>query len=246
MTRPVLAVSSWVVKYPDEILGIVKNTEFQAIEWDLDYIPIPLSSKRLHKLKEELKRTEISLRYHLPHSTCDVGSGSPRIRRISEEYLHLNLEMISKLGADYAVLHLGQYEEQRIPPLASLNSIVKMASDHHITIAVENLPYGPTSNPEFLKRIAFESEAEIALDIGHARKVNALPDFLSLLSSRITHVHFYGFEDDTYNHRPFPSDEDALETANLIRSRSQAKWWTLEMSTMDDCIRLLGILKRIL
>jgi len=244
MSRPTLAVSSWVCKYPDDMLEIVKNTEFHAIEWDLDYIPIPLSSQRRRQLREKLEKLEISLRYHLPHSTCDVGSKSSKVRKISEKYLQLNLELIAGLGANFAVLHFGQYEEKEIPTLTSLDSVIEMASKYGITIAIENLPFGPTSRPELLKRIVSESGAELALDVGHAKKINALQDFLSLLSSRITHVHFYGFEDDSYNHRPFLSDIDALNTASFIRGKSQAEWWTFEMSTLDDCIHLLDIFKR--
>jgi len=244
MSRPILAVSSWVCKYPDDLLEIVKQTEFRAIEWDLDYIPVPLSSHRRHQLREGLQRLEISLRYHLPHSTCDVGSKNSKVREVSEKYLQLNLELIAGLGAGYAVLHFAQYEKKEIPPLTSLVSTIETASKYGITIAIENLPFGPTSCPKSLKRIVSESGVEVALDVGHATKVNALPDFLNLLSSKITHIHFYGSEDNFYNHKPFLSDTDALKTADLLRRETQAEWWTFEMGTLSDCVHLLGILRK--
>lgn len=244
MRRPTLAVSSWVYKYPDNMFEVVKTTEFRAIEWDLDYIPVPLSSHRCHQLREKIEELKISLRYHLPHSTCDLGSKSSKVRKISEKYLQLNLELIARLGADYAVLHFGQHEEKEILTLASLTSVIEIASNYGITIAIENLPVGPTSHPELLKQILSESGAELALDVGHAKKANVFQELLSLLSSKTTHIHFYGSEDDSYNHRPFLSDSDALETASFLLRKSQAMWWTFEMSKLDECTHLLDIFEK--
>lgn len=239
-----LAVSSWVCKYPDDMFRIFKETDFRSIEWDLDYIPVPLSSQRREKLKREFEESHVLLRYHLPHSTCDVGSKSSKIRRISEEYLQLNLELIGGLGANYAVLHFAQYEDRDLPPLSSLESVIEIAAKHNITIAIENLTIGPTSNPKSLDEILSKSGAELALDVGHAQRTKSLEELVSLFSSRITHVHFYGFEDDCYNHRPFPSDIDALKTARFISRTSRASWWTIEMDNLQNCVQLLTVLRR--
>ena len=240
--NPRLAISSWPFKYPDDLFS-VKDTEFRAIESDIDYIPVPLSVERRKQLKTKFQDLGISLRFHLPHTTCDVGSRNVKIREISEKFIQLNIELIKGLGADYAVLHFAQYSDLEIPSLDSLKAVVETASQNGIKLAIENLFYGPTSKPNLLNHISSESGTDIAFDVGHARRIMTTEDFLNLLSSRITHVHFYGFEDDFFNHRTFLSDLEAIETAKILLKETNAEWWTIEMDKLNECQNLFNILK---
>lgn len=243
MSKITWALSSWVCKYPDDLTRVAKDADFKAIEWDLNYIPIPLSIQRIHQLKKEFNNYGLLLRYHLPYSTCDIGSSRSRIRETSEKYVQLNLEMIGKLEADYAILHFGSYKSNIIPPLDSLINTVELAKELGITIALENLTIGPTSNPDILKKIILKSGAKAALDVGHAISINNLQNYLYLLGPMVSHVHFYGYEDEKRNHLPFELPSEAINTAKNIQNMCSAKWWTCEMDSLNSCIQTKKLLQ---
>jgi len=245
MSEITLAVSSWVCKYPDDIKTIATNTEFKAIEWDLNYIPVSLSHTRRIQLRNDFEQLGILLRYHLPYSTCDIGSLDSRIRKISEKYLSLNLELIHELGADHAVLHFAAYNDEKVPPLDSLKRIAEIALKLDIVLMLENLTVGPTSNPVTLKQIALDSGVKVAFDVGHAIAGKGLLNLLDTIAPIVSHVHFYGYEDQCRNHLPFNHDEDAIATAKIIQKTCNAKWWTIEMDSLDSCIKTHKIVQGI-
>lgn len=236
MSHITWALSSWVCKYPDDLLNIPAESGFTAVEWDLNYIPLPISEKRCIDLMNTFKRRGIKLRFHLPYSTCDVGHPDKEVRKISMEYLKLNLRLLATLDADYCVLHFCSVEQTSIPSLDELLAVVEFANAYKINLGIENLLNGPTSEPSNLKKIALECGADVALDTGHALTVGKLDLYLQVLGEMITHIHFYGFEDAQRNHCPFADPRDATRVAMLLKNNCPASWWTCEMDSLGLCI----------
>lgn len=234
------ALSSWVCKYPDEICPTTIRAKFDAVEWDLNYIPIPLSRIRRQELRRSFSEAGIKVRFHLPYSTVDVGSLDSTIRTISRDYLCLNLDLIRSLGGNYAVMHFAANHEPRVPSLEPLKDVVRYSRSIGIGIAVENLLRGPTSKPRPLGRLVREVGADVALDVGHACAdvgISRLKEFLAEVAALVSHVHLYSREDRHRDHIPIESKSDAVLIASEILRSTSAKWWTCEMDTIQACIK---------
>lgn len=231
------AISSWCGKYPDDLLDLATATGFSAIEWDLNYIPLPLSRPRRTALLGRLGKGGVGVRYHLPHSTVDIGSRDPETARVSETFLAFVVSLLGTHGPFHAVLHVGSEPDTQwgsvVPALARL---VEHAKSFGGTIAVENLMTGPTAHPLELRSLAEATGATVALDVGHARGLGLLDEFLASLATLITHVHFYAYEDDRRNHLPFDDPQEARDVAAAIEASAHPAWWTFEMDSRTACL----------
>ena len=230
-------MSSWCCRYPDDLVRMARRANFRAVEWDLNYIPFPLSQARCRHLQDTFTRSKVYLRYHLPYSTCDVGSSIESVRERSLAYLQLNIELLARLNAGYGVLHFCQEDIKGPPPLSELCELVQVAQDWGITIGLENLMAGPTSDPATLEQIALDCGAEVALDVGHALSTGTFAEYLDNLGPLVSHVHFYGSEDEHKNHLPFSCSDEAVSVAQTIQSHCDALWWTCELDSLQLGVR---------
>ncbi len=217
---------------------MARASKFDAVEWDLNYIPVPLAAKRIRDLRAAFKKSGIKVRYHLPHSSCDISSPVKHISQTSHVYLQLNIEQIARLGGEYCVMHFGSTNNAPPESLTRLCKLVEFAHSLGVMIAIENLMTGITANAARLKTIALRSGTTIALDIGHLGGVEKLRGFLEILGNLVTHVHFYRYQDRYRNHVPFlAGGHEVARVVKLLKERCSASWWTCEMDSVEDCIR---------
>ncbi len=235
MSPATWALSSWVGKYADDLVPLAAQAGFEAVEWDLNFIPLPLSEDRRRHIWNTFLTAGIGLRFHLPYSMCDLGNLDRRVRQISLQYLELTLELLTTLHADYCVIHFCDSGQKEMPPLDELHHLMEVAGELGITIGIENLMRGPSSDPNLLKQIISECGADVALDTGHAIDADGLSNFLNVLGPMVTHVHFYGSEDNNRNHLPFHEPAERLKIAALLEGGCPASWWTCEMDSITDC-----------
>ena len=109
-----------------------------------------------------------------------------------------------------------------------------------ITICLENLRSGPTSNPETVAEWARESGAMITLDIGHAVSCQRVKegtltplDFVETLADRLHEVHMYEREEN--RHYP-PQDMSVLGPIVDRLLDTQCRWWTIELARYDEAL----------
>ena len=69
----ILAFSSLCGKYIDDIFALARKSPYQAIEWDMNFIPPTLSEYRLNQIKQVIYTHGLKVRYHLPYSYIEMA-----------------------------------------------------------------------------------------------------------------------------------------------------------------------------
>lgn len=236
MTNPSIALSSWVCKYPDDLIDITLKYGFTAIEWDLNFIPIPLSINRRRKLKNQFIDNGIKIRFHLPYSSYDLAHSDTYIRSLSRDVLIHNIKLLNDFETDLIVLHYA-CQDENTDSFSILSEVIDCASEHGIIVGIENLLLGPTSDPRMLRNIIMQTKCKVTLDVGHANVSNKLYELINMVKNEIYHIHLYNYEDAKHNHCPFDDISQLSSVLKIIQSLP-SKWWTIEMDNMDEIIKL--------
>jgi sugar phosphate isomerase/epimerase len=153
------------------------------------------------------------------------------------DYLCLNADLIAEVGATTAVLHFDS-DADAVGVTDELCQFVDYCSQRGLTVAIENLSWGVTSDPARLLDIVAKSGSKITLDIGHAmirRSLEAFREFVKLVGHLVVHVHLYGEEGSSRSHLPFSSREVAHFVFDVLRTDTVATWWTCEMDSLSLC-----------
>lgn len=246
---PAIALSSWTCKYPDDLVTVARQNGFRAVEWDLNYIPLPLSQARVRDLFEKFSDNEISVRFHLPYSSWELGHSSAVVRQNSLTCLKHNIDLIAATIGNYAVLHFGSTSAGDTPIQDELREFLNHARHAGIRIGIENILQGPTSSEHYLLHLTHENSCEIALDVGHGRSQRTdaeFNEFVCVLGGLVSHVHIYSHEGLDRGHYAFQDTDHLARTASLIQSFCNPTWWTCEMDDLSECIRQRNSLQELL
>jgi sugar phosphate isomerase/epimerase len=244
-SRPLLAISSWVSKSYEDVLKFGVSLGFRAIELDCDEKPIPATQRGRKLLKEVLKKYGLEVFYHSPFLDQAIGSANSVIRQNTFNNLRMYLEFLQELDARYLVIHAGVDEEEcpRRNIVDDLTRLVGIANTKSITLCVENLRYGLSSDPHNLRDLAEECGAKITFDLGHANSCDwtlnqnhSSKDFLRVIEERVVAAHIY-LREGGGRHQPFTRIEEIKDTLDQLRSSNSVKWWTIELPDIEDTIR---------
>lgn len=243
-----LANSSLCCKYIDDVIALARQNEFNAVEWDLNFIPPTLSKYREYAIGEKIKQAGIEVRYHLPYSYIEIAHQDEDIRMMSMYTLQQYIKFITRLNGHYAILHIGYNEgsESNIA-LDSLNSLADYSAQLGVQLCVENLIKGLTTDACFLGDVLSVPNVSFCLDIGHANVIASKDkSFFNVLRanvSKICHAHCYKTEDN-YNHIPFFTMEE-IEQSQLfsLLLESECSWFTMELGQQDDQNRQIQLLQ---
>jgi sugar phosphate isomerase/epimerase len=122
----------------------------------------------------------------------------------------------------------------------NLTRLSERARQLNITVCLENLRYGPTSNPEVVLTWAKAAGAEITLDVGHAAtspRVLAgeltVLDYIDIFDGRIFEAHIY--ERETDRHHP-PQDMSILGPIVDRLQETPCNWWTIELTDYAEAL----------
>jgi sugar phosphate isomerase/epimerase len=123
--------------------------------------------------------------------------------------------------------------------LEHLGRVAAAGRERGVTVCLENLKRGWTSDPGRLLTMAEAAGSAITLDLGHAnaspfvQNGGTLEAFTETVISRIANVHVYAIETPDGRHRPL----DALNGHGRALDRLLAHGrhrWVLELSSRDD------------
>jgi sugar phosphate isomerase/epimerase len=151
--------------------------------------------------------------------------------------LHLQMfDIMAGLGEMVVTVHVGlnpQIELCSQKAVDNLCRLVDAAGERGITVSLENLRRGLTSNPHIVLDWAKRSGSAITLDLGHVLSSdftqNGGPDILEVIrmfKSRLVEVHFY--EKETDRHYP-PGDMTILGPVVDALLKTECNWWTIEL-----------------
>lgn len=240
---PTIALSAHWDAYPDRFDWAL------AHGFAIEYSPNPRAFDLLPVHVEAFLEAGISVRYHGFFPRHEIGHADATTAERAVQ-VHLSaLEAMHGQGEQVITVHVGL---DRAAPLdlgrvvQNLTRIVQRARGLGITVCLENLRRGPTSDPETIVEWARESGAMITLDVGHAvscqrvqsGELTAL-DFVETFADRLVEVHIYEREMD--RHYP-PRDMTILGPIVDRLMTTSCTWWTIELDGHDEALATRALL----
>ncbi len=210
----------------------------------VEYSPDP---DRLELLPEEILpfvRSDIRVRFHTRYFKYEIGHADKYEAGKALEVHKKTLEKIHVLGEPVVTVHTGLSPSMPVKNdhiVENLSRLVEMGRRLGITVCLENLRKGHSSDPYKILEWAGASGAMITLDTGHAlgcdlvmnREMSAV-QMVDLLAPRIFEAHVYGLEDDS-GHHPI-LDMTPLKPLMSRLLQTDCRWWTIELHDQDQAM----------
>jgi sugar phosphate isomerase/epimerase len=236
-------------------LSVHWHTYPTRLEWAVDqgfaieYSPNPLAFDLLPVHLGAAIEAGVAVRHHGFFPRHEIGHVDAAIAEQAVRVHISALEAMQGLGEQVITIHIGLSSEAPLDPgraVANLSRVVAHAHGLGITVCLENLRRGPTSDPETVVAWARESGAMITLDVGHAvscRRVQSKElspvDFVDVFADRLWEAHMY--ERETDRHYP-PRDMAVLGPIVDRLLTTSCGWWTVELSDDDEALATRALL----
>jgi len=240
----VIALSVQAAEYPQRFSWARDNA------FALEYTPDPLAPNLISGHVRPFTEAGIPVRFHCRFFNYDLGNAdSEKAEEAVQVHSHV-IDAIAGLGEPVITVHLNL--DSRIPfdsqrAVENLTRLVERGRQVGITVCLENLRRGPTSDPDNVLAWAKASGAMITLDVGHAVSSQivkdgktTVPDIVDLFRERLYEVHMYGKEED--RHYPIVDITPLRPVIDRLLETS-CTWWTIEL---DDYEEALGTRTRLL
>jgi sugar phosphate isomerase/epimerase len=238
-------MSSWVTKNYEDVLRIASALNFDAVELDCDEKPIPATHTSRARVKEVFNKYPIKVFYHSPFIDQALGSGNDTIRQNSFNTLKMYLDFLEELGGSHLIIHAG-VDETECPKenvVEDVRKLVDIAESKSITICVENLRFGLSSDPHRLSELAGECGSKIAFDLGHANSCSwtanekrSASDFLEIIEDKVVAAHIY-LKEEGGRHYAFREIGEVEKDLGRLIGISSVVWWTIELPLLEEVIR---------
>ncbi len=243
MGSPTIALSAHWHTYPDRFAWVAEHG------FALEYSPNPEAFDTLPAHVDPLLEAGVPVRYHgffprheLGHADGDAAERAVRVHVAA-------LEAMRGRGEQVITLHVGLNPETPLDhgqAVENLARLVQHAAGLGITICLENLRRGPTSDPETVVAWARQSGAMITLDVGHAVSCQRVQDgeltpldFVEMFADRLTEAHVYERESD--RHYP-PHDMTVLGPIVDRLLATRCAWWTIELNDYAEALATRSLL----
>jgi len=177
---------------------------------DLDVKHIELTDEGLHaltktrikKLKEIANNHDLDFVVHAPWAGVNIATISPFLRKAVLKRLRQSLVLAGQLECRLWLFHAGfRSGLDRFYPrtdwqlnLDSVHSLLKLARQEGVTIAIENMP---EPFPALMKSVdefdrfycELDDDIGMVLDVAHANLNNQITDFIQQFEEKIIHMH---------------------------------------------------------
>jgi sugar phosphate isomerase/epimerase len=255
-TKPVLPSRGFVLPLP---MTLAVSTQWHNIpeksDWlveqgfSLEYTPDAGNLNRTAGQLAGYIAAGARIRHHGYFPGYEIGdSRSDR----AEEAMQLHfqaLDAIRGVGEQHITVHVGLVADIELNPahvVRNLRRLVDYGRHHGITVSLENLRFGPTSNPETVLEWTQKTGAKITLDIGHAVSCSRVvhnemnvPRIIDLFSHDLVEVHFYESETDRHH---APQDMRILGPIVDRLLSTECTWWTIELDAHEEILRTRNLL----
>ena len=242
-----LAVSTQWHMFPDRFDWIAENGF--AMAYTPDALHLELTKKHI----ESYLKNGGSVRHHGYFPGFELGHNDPQL---AEQALSLHMKSVDAmtgLGDQVMTVHVGlvpgiPLDHTRV--IRNLSRLVDYAKERGVTISLENLRFGPTSDPETMLKWSEESGTSITLDVGHAVSCDrvrkgelTVSHIIGLFEHTIEEVHFYEYETDIHY---APQDMSILGPIVDSLLETRCKWWTIELASYEDILNTRNLINEYL
>lgn len=229
---------------PGEVAAYARAHEYAGVEWYLDLLRLPVAPVARDKLFDRLRGDGLGARFHAPAADMELGHRDPAIAEASLRYLLMYVGFLAEMAPTFLTVHVGS---RAIPmellawerTLDHLRRAAGAGRERGVTVCLENLKAGWTSDPRRLAAMAEAAGSAITLDLGHAgaspfvREGGTLEAFHAALGPRIANAHVYQIETPDGRHLPLEDTVGHGPTLDALLAGG-LHTWVLELSTRED------------
>lgn len=216
----------------------------------VEFSPDPNHLDRLAEMVRPLLAQDRPVRFHTRYFEHELGHADPALADLALEAHLRTLRAMVGLGEPVVTVHTGLDPRQPVQEsrfVENLGRLVAHGKDLGIAVCLENLRFGPSSEPANVLSWAEQTGALITLDVGHALGSEAacrgrcsVERFVDLFADRLFEVHIYGREDDQ-GHHPI---EDIAPFRPLMAKllQTECAWWTIELQRPEHILATRALL----
>jgi sugar phosphate isomerase/epimerase len=242
-SQPVVALSAKWHSYPQRLRWIAEHG------FALEYAPNPEALALFPQRIDPFLQAGLPLRYHGFFPGYEFAHTDPEVAKRGLDVHLAALEVMPGRGEPVITVHIGLHRQDPLDAgraVDHLARLVKRGRQLGLTVCIENLRQGPTSDPETVVEWAAASGAMITLDVGHAvssrrvREGELDPlDFVEAFAPRLAEVHIY--EQETDRHYP-PRDMGLLGPIVDRLIKTPCRWWTIELDDYAEALATRALL----
>ncbi|MDG6222843.1 MAG: sugar phosphate isomerase/epimerase [Candidatus Bathyarchaeota archaeon] len=204
-----------------------------------------LTKNRIKKLKEIAKTNNLDFVVHAPWANVNIATISPVLRRAVLKRLRQSLVLSGQLDCLLWLFHPGfKSGLDRFYPgkdwelnLDSVRSLLKVAQQEGVTIAIENIP---EPFPALMKSVDdfhrfyqdLNDDIGMVLDVAHANLNNQINDFIQQFSKKIIHMHLSDNQGTSDQHLGI--GYGTLDWQNFAKAVKKARYDKLLMIESTD------------
>ena len=216
----------------------------QANGFALEYTPDPLSSALISRQVTPFAQEGVPVRFHCRFFDHELGNADPAKAEEAFRVHSRVIKAIAGLGEPVITVHLNLVPRTPFDPqrgVENLTRLVEQARRLGITVCLENLRRGPTSDPSNVLAWAEASGAMVTMDVGHAVSSElvqsgglTVPDIVDLFGDRLYEVHMYAREED--RHHPIDEMTELGPVVDRLLTTA-CTWWTIEIDNHLEALR---------
>lgn len=243
-TTPVrLAVSAKYYEFPEKFIWL------KGAGFDLEYTPDGADLECLPKHVDPFLSRGVAIRHHAFFPGQEIGNRNAHAAKQAMDLHFRMIDLIQGRGEPVVTVHIGLVPDIGIDhrrAVENLTRLVRYARNHGITVSLENLKHGPTSDPGTVLDWTAHSGAAITLDIGHAVSCDLVQKgtldvdrIIDIFSDRLIEVHYY--ERETHHHHA-PKDMSVLGPVVDRLQTLDCRWWTIELESREEILHTRHLL----
>jgi sugar phosphate isomerase/epimerase len=229
---------------PEVVLGYALEHGYAGVEWYLDQRRLPISPEARSRLFRTMRAAGLGIRFHAPAADVELGHRDPSIADASLHYLMMYIGFLAEVSPTTLTVHVGSRSIAMEllsweTTLEHLRRVAAAGREHRVTVCLENLKRGWTSDPSRLLAMAEAADSAITLDLGHAsaspfvRDGGTLEAFADAVMARIANVHVYALETPDGRHQPLERLDGHGPALERLLAHDRHTW-VLELSNPDD------------
>lgn len=194
------------------------------------------------------------LHFQLCHeeiSDCRLGVGERALQSMKSLVDHMAGEHHHSVLTVHAALPSDARGTKRLAETrVRLAELVAYGAEHDVTVCLENLRWGLTSEPDAYVGLVIATGSHATFDVGHAvssdaaRAGRSAETTVRELGELVEGAHVYGHEDDDGHHAP--DDLQRIGPALEALCDVGCPWWTIELTAPDEVRQTRALLSAFL
>lgn len=258
--KPILAVSNRIGLTGLALVGYALDHGYAGIDWHLhSAAPDGLLTADDHLALSRLPAAGLEVRFHLSPEV-EMAHADPPVAAQAQRNLQRGLDVAARYArrptrgvsdgtSTYATVHLACNESPLealdwAAAVQNLSALVEYGQQRGVTVCLENLRTGWTSDPDRFVQLVDHSGAMVTFDLGHA---NSSPfaaqrlEFLDRVASRVVNAHVYEVEREGLGHTA-PTDLRVIGPLLESLLQTGCDWWLIELADHKAVARTQALL----